>query len=835
MADFNWQTDDDGDWDDFEPKSKPPRTRKALPKLSPRLWLPVVAAAAIVVIAGYFLRGRVEQTIDQEVSATETQVIASVDLIFQKSADRDIELFGTLLSGRDPEWSVTQQQMVGNNGLLDRSMFRWQTAEQLPETSLVELSPNLLSAEITVTTKYTLPNSSTTATFELPTVFRKGKNHWLFSPPDPEFWGATVVNDTGTIQITHPERDAEIVNKLRIDLDKLYFSLCETESGLNCSTKVDTPVIFSETATSLANLRLQPAPRLTDAVILPTPSLVGLPVDTTAYRTLLSGYADQIFSVLLADNARYKCCDQALYFRAIVDQQLQKIGLWDGAVSAETTRNLLDRGVSLNHTPSIGWDINDLRAAQPQPRDFATTFVDFILTTNPSLRPSDLQRALASNSGDFDDWLKLLADAAPSGQTIGTEWLYELGLEPAGRAYSRYLNGLLSESSALPPQPLPQPLPDAKAVVACKGPDNQSVVATYDFATEDWEEIYSSVVGRLPYDVKLRVMSLPEHQGVWIQPLDRRKDLADWDHTPRLWRDGELQPITINGLFYWMWHGSADNTLVLYQVQPRAINGTESVTNYVSLDLNSCSAESCEFDNHPGNPHWSPDGSYTVYDDNEDGTALTLLQSDGTFVESLDAAETGLLSWLNSDTNLWLESSKIVRKTIGQAPVDWITIEDLAPVLPVESADRYNIVYFVLNPSDANELIILVSEKEREYLSTTLVYNVETGAVERYQPLPNAALYSLADNGIYSAFTLPSDDTGNWSRYELVLHNRETQQTDHYAFGPTDRFTWVDEVNNWGLVLNNDVLRLISPEHDYSDVILPPYQECNSVTWVHNP
>ncbi|MCA9979038.1 MAG: hypothetical protein KC413_24925, partial [Anaerolineales bacterium] len=156
MSNFNWQTDDDVNWDDLEPA-----TATAVPRRHP--WITYVLIVVGVVTAVALIYRQVNQRIETATANATGDILASHNLVQQAGADRDVEVFNTLLSGVDDAWVEAQSELVQQNGLFDRSAF--DLARLSADTAVtqadvdngtvnVELNPELNAAEMTFWQEY---------------------------------------------------------------------------------------------------------------------------------------------------------------------------------------------------------------------------------------------------------------------------------------------------------------------------------------------------------------------------------------------------------------------------------------------------------------------------------------------------------------------------------------------------------------------------------------------------------------------------------------------------------------------------------------------------------
>ncbi len=95
---FDWQTEEDGGWDDPNFHASDPDKQKPDGKQRGWRWLiPVALLIGAFVAAGWTLNQRVQMA----TARMEADVLASYELVEQAVSRRDDDLFQSVLSGRD--------------------------------------------------------------------------------------------------------------------------------------------------------------------------------------------------------------------------------------------------------------------------------------------------------------------------------------------------------------------------------------------------------------------------------------------------------------------------------------------------------------------------------------------------------------------------------------------------------------------------------------------------------------------------------------------------------------------------------------------------------------
>ena len=115
---FDWQAEDDVVWEDLpadkelDPTS---RNRRRWPIL---LLIVLLLAGTTAVI----LR-QVNRRVDTNSQAMRTDIVSSHNLLLIADAEQDEELFFSILSGRDSNWTASQRDLFRAGMLQDRTSF----------------------------------------------------------------------------------------------------------------------------------------------------------------------------------------------------------------------------------------------------------------------------------------------------------------------------------------------------------------------------------------------------------------------------------------------------------------------------------------------------------------------------------------------------------------------------------------------------------------------------------------------------------------------------------------------------------------------------------------
>jgi hypothetical protein len=251
MSKFDWETEGDPSWHNEEwlpaDRLDEPRRRK---------WK-IVGLVLVLLAAILFAFQQVARRVEDSTSVVRDDLLSTHRLLRYALLRGDRELFETLISGRDKNWTETQRRLFEEGFFLDRSFFGLsvvrgdgaevatvQTEEELIDE--IEFSANLMAAEVDSSVPYLVVNSdgiSETVVLRQSAVYRRGSSRWLLSPPESEFWGEMVSHRLDYLDTTYPERDSELAERLARDLNGTLQRMCSQLSDLQCSSRFNIGII----------------------------------------------------------------------------------------------------------------------------------------------------------------------------------------------------------------------------------------------------------------------------------------------------------------------------------------------------------------------------------------------------------------------------------------------------------------------------------------------------------------------------------------------------------------------------------------------------------------
>jgi hypothetical protein len=400
MQNFEWQTEEDETiWETERPPAPPPPPKR-------RRWIYVLVAVIALFAAGLVVGRQVNQRIDETRVAIEADVRAADNLARTAAAEVDGEVMITLLSGRDPVWTQTQE------GLLDAQLlYGWAAApfglEAQPDEYgplTVELSNDLNQAQVSGEQLYTIQTAAGSESVALSQtwIYRRGRRNWLLSPPDDDFWGDWETTSGRYATVVFPLRDEEFALSFARDLDDALATFC-AESGLECPPNLHMHVRLETDPQALLSLA-DPTEMLVagSRLELPTISLVGRPVDQEAYRALVNGYSAHVLSAAVGEITGWECCAQILYYQTLVDYLLAGQGLLYRQLAPENYLDLVNIRLDDIIFDEL-WDIENLGAVTTDNQYLMAGLVEFLITQN--YQPADMLAHLMTEP-DYLPWLQ---------------------------------------------------------------------------------------------------------------------------------------------------------------------------------------------------------------------------------------------------------------------------------------------------------------------------------------------------------------------------------------------------------------------------------------------
>ena len=614
---------------------------------------------------------QVNRRVAEVTSMVEQDVRAADNLARSAAAAADVELFVSVLSGRDPAWTETQQALLVDNllfGGVAAPLGLTGDAPPLTATVLVDSSLNQAVVQTMQPFVLTLAEGVTaTVTLEQTHVYRRGGRSWLLAPPEPEFWGEWQTRSGQYVTMAYPQRDAAFATEFANHLDQEIGRLCLRFPSLACPADLRVNVRLDPNPDSLLAL-LEPARALAPGreVNLPAPTLIGLPRpdDEAAYQALYRGYATQVVSALIADLVDYRCCDGLVIFQPLLDKLLQQLALrpwpqlaYDPLLAYATLPDILPWDGS---SPAGIPDIDRLSGYA-----LVTLLVDEGWAAGQDV--VDLQRSLASSSS-ISAWLY----SATANRLVN-----DADVDQAWRQWLRQ-----QVQQAQQAQAPPAGLPNQDLLLSCQTLDPPSLTLwRYSPAKDEW-----TAMADLAADFGL-LTSLPQRDGAMLFMA-----LPEAPPQTVLWRSGQQYPVA-----------SSDTELLLtldYPPDPQGqyllgwgyplIETLDFQSSNYLIDPAGCTTAGCKLIALPGVVAWSTDGAQLLAADGAGQLQLRARQAvawtpagNGIIPFWLDETTYGFVSEANSQVNIARMGAAESRPLLR--------VEALSPLLPA-SLQRFRLV-----------------------------------------------------------------------------------------------------------------------------------------------
>lgn len=840
---FEWHTEDERNWERPEAGNENgPRRRLRWP------WL--LLLVAVIGSGAYFAWRQVQDRVEEGAETVRDEVRASYVLAERAARDGDQELFVSLLSGRSATWTDTQRERV-DDGLLFAGtgrVFSFRPEGALVGEPAVELNPELTEAVLSVAQPFVVDaGSGLTETVVLTQthVFRRGSQRWLLSPPDDAYWGAWQTRDGRALQVTYPQRDADIALRLQDDLERKLMEMCRTvvdcpqdySMRMRLETDVQSIVQAGSGEQRLVGTR---------EVTLPTPSLVGLPEDEAAYAALFRGYATHLISAAMIDVLDYECCEVALFQEALLEWQLSRLSLRSTPLTLQDYLHLIDAPLTVERLTSLMRPYDPLAADEEAPPE-VHAFVDF-LRNRLSMRQDplgDMQRSL-SESGSFWEWVRALTEYDSTNPTqLQDHWL-------------AFVWDMVRATQEVA-QPIPvESLPQQDIVAMCG--DEVMDIYRYSLPDEQWtKEVSSGVVfaalAALPSGVGYMMSGqLPGQEPdeglvTYLRREDEEPFAIIQEEPPKsvLLPPGLQEP---QGERMVAWH---------YTIADES-GGMPAIG---LLDPASCTPEGCTLQRTAGFPIWSPDGRLALAVDVDNGGILYLPQG-STSWRSLDLQSPLFPFWLDEDSFGLVETGGGARQSLVSVDAQsgevtqLIASDDLAEVLQVEGPDQSLAISFATkNPAQENSLLLGATRRmdgSQSYL-LSLILNPERAPTNesvaglRLLETVDGAIedvwsYNAVQNDRFLVLPFSINSPGSFMLRFIIYDLQEEEVVLTSAFDRSDGFLmgpgqWSID-GQWYTHMVGGMIDIVAPGVKVGGkplrrLISHDFERCESAVWVNRP
>lgn len=815
---FDWQTEDEnGSWDDE------PAVTQAAPLRRRRPWVFTLVMVVVVTLAGVVVYRQVQVQVDKTSVSMEEQVMAAHTFVHAVAAEQDEELFRAQLSGRDPRWTEAQQELLTNGLIFDRYPLGLQAVTTLTETLPVSvtLAADLKSAEVVETLPYTVevtPGVTETVWLQQTAVYRASQtNRWLLSPPMDDFWGGWATINTQFLTLVFPIRDQKLAEELAFDLDTLIRRVCQTVQDTICLQDLRLNLRFTTELQSLIDLAdptysLQPH----FPMELPTPTLIGLPIDEAGYQALYRGYGVQIASSLIVQLTGYECCERAVFYQAMLDKQLSGLGLHPWLSPADYEQVLME---GLQTIPP-----HLLYRTENNNREWRLvyTLVDYLSQTTPVVQMQDELVTWSS----YDRWIEALIgpdiDILPPWQQF---------------VYEHSLSGQSTEP--------PISWPAADVLLVCPTVSNTgTAVHRYNIASNTWVQDFIRQYD-LAYSLDFQV--LPNNNGYLFHRTSP-------DYTERQliwWHDGVEVVITstinLNTNLYYTHMGDPFGR---YHVIGTIEENSTTAANM--LDLENCTDSSCPLT--PLNTvgwlvHWSPNSKHTLMNSfpSEDANFpeawlnSSLYVADEAGSSPVVAGAGPGIGWLDNNTFIYIHpvdaaTTELIATNVNDmAPQVLLEEADLQAVLPetTEENGRLMIWYAQLSTNNPYNLLVVAASADdmtnSRYSFFHLLYSPNDPQNSQLTFITTTSGWAeISPNGRW----LVLQNYNDLSLPGVQFLNLETKEVQPFFPDPNMSGNWGWSPDGlWVVQYYDEYLVFTAPDHAYRRTVPHQLRDCYDVQW----
>jgi len=292
MSGLSWKTEDENESPALVVKKEP----------TPRRFhrLIILLSLVIAMMVTFVVYGQLRNRSARNESQVEIDVRSAFKTWRDAVLEVDTEILRSIVVADDARWLSTQRQIIENEMMLDRRAFGLLLHDDymIPEEPRYELSDDWRSVTFFFTGNYTTqPQQANREEIDLLMAvdFRREGSRWLYGQPVESFWGDSITDEFRHIEVTYPERDREIVHHLATDLDNEIDHLCSRELGTSCPSEMRIKLILEHDPSILFEyLEPKSIAFKGQSYYLPSPTLIGIPVDDGGYRSLYDFYSETI-------------------------------------------------------------------------------------------------------------------------------------------------------------------------------------------------------------------------------------------------------------------------------------------------------------------------------------------------------------------------------------------------------------------------------------------------------------------------------------------------------------------------------------------------------------
>ncbi|MDE0141185.1 MAG: hypothetical protein OXI80_00240 [Caldilineaceae bacterium] len=801
-------------------------------------WLSVLIALLLVAVVILTVRYVLLERLDAFAATVEADVLSMHDIVEQAERDLDGALFGSMISPDYPNWGRTQKEMLLSGARWDRPYFDLTLdsgPDDKPPTGTVEditFTSDWRMATVTLAFPYVRPDGSPVTLHQIVT-YRDEATGWALVPPYPSFWGETQTFTGRYLTVEYPTRDAATVEQLAPEWDKMLAAVCQELEGIRCRRTWKLEVELSTESSPLARMadltsrgplwkgmsHASPTNRGAGGseLKLPTPSLIGSPVDEAGFQAVRAGYAPLIVGAAAADIVGWRCCEKIVFFHALLDKQLSRLGLKPWPLTASDYEDILQG--SIHDVTGLHWVYlqRSYNNVTPQIQKIVYSIVDLILASNPEHSPASLQRLLLR----YDTYRPWLSNALPIDRDHARQGNYGRWIQKEWIHYAdQQLETAAAPGTALPEQDL--------QLLCTTERFNGAHLYRYDLQRDEFIEENSDGPFR-------RMYSLPDDAGVLLQRLDDR-DARTRGSRIQIWRQGQTQDVT-----------SEAGYVALYPVQTFA-DGMLLFTydarrrppiRFNFLDQAECDGGVCVLRSLDGLPAWSPDRERTVV---LRGDGLLWL-GDGAGEPQMTVARGRSAAWLDNSRFAFIQPDDDMQVAVMSLPnSEFSTLLETERLIDAlqnaTDATRVTRIALAAHPTMPDRLFLgaRVGNGAGKEATHVFVYNLATDEITELlqvdHPLEPYRSMRFSVDGRWLFVHSVGERARGW---HLYLYNIRTGDTLTYSSDTALAFPGYDLSADgaWLVRVDEGYIHLIPLNGGRQRLVAHDFAHCYAAVWVN--
>ncbi|MGB3714731.1 MAG: hypothetical protein WA996_09905 [Candidatus Promineifilaceae bacterium] len=816
-ANFNWQAEDDRGWDEFRDPREPQRPRR---RVSIKIVLAAVAVL-VVISGGVLLVRQLRDYVSKTETSVETDILTSQELVLHAVNTADPEVLVSVLSGREEDWTSAIISLLDKDLFFDRAQFGLEWDRSVPPSDVdISISPDLREAEVQFSLAYTYDAGSGQTDhlgLQQTAIYRTSNDRWLLAPPLEEFWGNRITAQGRFITIEFPDRDADLGRRLAADLEAALGSACNRLADVSCPESYQQRIILSPDPLVLIE-SADPASRFGKGgnLTLPTPTLMGIPSGEDGYRALQRAYTARAISRMLNDLTIWECCDQAIFYQALLDSQLAQLGVQPWPTSPEDYLEVLRVPPTFSRLAQI-WDSSlPLEGLQDQSDGWLVyALVEFLSAGRIGASGAEMQGFLAV-SGNFYDWFDRIFQLDYTTEYIEGNW-------------NDYILQRINTWQDAEQKESPIPLPDQSVAMICdEGIVGSSNLYVYDPAADSW----SLALNNREF---VHIGAIPGGAGIFLSDQQFRPERIQ----TLIWRD-EQEFIVDEGHQIYRLTGRADphgQIVGLSGYDSQAFSGGQYV-----LDISGCESGFCTHEQVPGALRWSPSGDRTLFVDASSSQSINV--GDNTGKSPVLVGQGRDPFWISENIFGYIQS-------LGAPEIVSTTIDSLNPDVIFQAADVADLITgtreidivimrATIQPADPNTIIVTAGNRtgNQTYIvaytwrsdEATLVYesDVSASGLTSVRFSPNGRWLLITSAAINTTSVLPLFDV---KLYDLENGGMQELLPVDGTISPA--LAWSVD-SKWLLHVSDGKLILTAPEEMYQRLVLHGLYACRGAAWTNS-